>query len=206
MSPTPVSRMILASLMLLAGCVSPSAQTVSGTRTTSATSTANAPRGAPATVWVYPLIKGHGGVHPRPDLLADLPAGQEYKVIADVVHGSTDHAEAAGALERLARLQNLFAYGGVPREHVHIAAVIEGQAGWAVLKNEAYRKRFKVDNPNLELLGELRRSGVELMTCAQALAENDISDGDVSPDVRVTLSALADFVAYEAQGYGYLQL
>jgi len=206
MSPIPVFRLVLASVMLLAGCVSPPAQTVTGAKTMRAPSTANAPSAAPATVWVYPLIKGYGGVHPRPDLLADLPAGREYKVIADVVHGSTDHAHVAGALERLARLQNLFAYVGVPREHVQIAAVIEGQAGWAILTNEAYRKRFKVDNPNLELLGELRRSGVQLMTCAQALAENDISDSDVSPDVRVTLSALADFVSYEAQGYGYLQL
>ena len=158
-----------------------------------------------ATIWVHPLIKQYGGVHPRPDL-AGLPAGLEYKLIIDVLHGSADHAQAGASLQRLARLANLFAYAGVPAAHVHIAAVIEGDAAWGAFSNEAYRKRFKVDNPNLELLRELKRSGVELMVCAQGLAENDFPDSDVTPEAKITLSALSDFAVYEAQGYSYLAL
>ena len=158
-----------------------------------------------ATIWVHPLIKQYGGVHPRPDL-AGLPAGLEYKLIIDVMHGSADHAQVGVSLQRLARLANLFAYAGVPPAHVHIAAVIEGDAGLGAFSNEAYRKRFKVDNPNLELLRELKRSGVELMVCAQALAENNFPDSDVAPEVKITLSALSDFALYEAQGYSYLLL
>jgi intracellular sulfur oxidation DsrE/DsrF family protein len=159
-----------------------------------------------ATVWVYPLIKRYGGVHPRPDLPTGLAPGSEYRVIADVTHGSADRTHALGSLERLARLINLFAYAGVPAAHVHVAALIEGEAYSAMLTNDAYRRRFKVDNPNLDLLRELKSSGVELMVCAQALAENDIPDNDVATDVTVTLSALTDFAGYEARGYTYLQL
>jgi intracellular sulfur oxidation DsrE/DsrF family protein len=157
-------------------------------------------------LWVHPAIRGYGGVRPRPDLPSNLSPTTDYKVIVDVAHGDQDHADVEHSLLRLARLVNLMTYAGIPRDHVHIAAVIEGMAGYAVLTNEAYRKRFKVDNPNLALLHELKSSGVELMVCAQALAENSWSDGDVSPDVTVTLSALTDFVIYGQRGYSYLQL
>ncbi len=159
-----------------------------------------------ATTWVYPVIKHFGGVHPRPDLPTGLTPSLEYKVIADIVRGESDRAHALGSLQRLARLINLFAYAGVPAAHVHIAAVIQGEVASAILTNAAYRTRFNVDNPNLALLHELRASGVELMVCAQTLAENDVPDGDVAHDVTITLSALTDFAGYEAQGYTYLQL
>jgi intracellular sulfur oxidation DsrE/DsrF family protein len=159
-----------------------------------------------ATLWVYPVIKHFGGVHPRPDLPTGLAPGSDYKVIADVVRGDPDRTRALPALQRLARLVNLFAYAGVPAAHVHVAAVIEGEVASAILTNAAYRTRFNLDNPNLELLHELRKSGVELMVCAQTLAESRVPDGDISPDVAVSLSALTDFAAYEARGYSYLQL
>lgn len=162
--------------------------------------------GAPPTIWLFPAVKHYGGVHPRGDLPLGVSPGVDYRVIVDVTHGTIDRTQVSGALERLARLVNLMAYAGVPRDHVHIAAVIEGEAGYAAFTNDAYRQRFHVDNPNLPILAELKRSGVELMVCAQALAENDLEDRDISPDVTVTLSALTDFVAYGQRGYSYLQL
>lgn len=170
-------------------------------------SESNASKAVPSPgLWVYPVIRGYGGVRPRPDLPSNLAPGTDYKVIVDVVHDDPDHARVMGSLVRLARLVNLMAYAGIPRDHVHIAAVIEGMAGFSVLTNEAYRKRFNVDNPNLALLHELKGAGVDLMVCAQALAENDLPDGDVSPDVTVTLSALTDFVVFGQRGYSYMQL
>lgn len=160
---------------------------------------------APATIWVFPVIKGYGGVHPRPDLQGVAPQ-VDYRVIADVTHGEKDPSQVSGGLRRLARLVNLFAYAGVPRTHVHIAAVIEGPAGFAAFSNAAYRKRFHIDNPNLSLLHQLRQSGVELMVCSQAMAENGFVDADISRDVQITLSALTDFASYGARGYSYLQL
>ncbi|HTX23334.1 MAG TPA: DsrE family protein [Steroidobacteraceae bacterium] len=159
-----------------------------------------------ATHWVYPVIKRYGGVHPRADLPTELAPGSEFKVIADVSHGYADRTHPLGSLQRLARLVNLFGYAHVPPERVHVVAVIEGEISSAVLTNDAYKRRFHVDNPNLDLLHELKRSGVKVMVCAQMLAENDVPDGEISPDVTVTLSALTDLAGYEALGYGYLQL
>jgi intracellular sulfur oxidation DsrE/DsrF family protein len=186
---------ILGVVMLLAGA--PPLNARQGT-------TAASERGV--MLWVYPVIKHFGGVHPRPDLATGLTPSSEYKVIADIVRGDPDRTRALASLQRLARLVNLFAYAGVPAAHVHVAAVIEGEVASAILTDTAYRSRFNLDNPNLELLHELRKAGVELMVCAQTLAESGVPDSDVSPDVAVSLSALTDFAAYEARGYSYLQL
>ena len=162
---------------------------------------------APApTDWVYPLIKDYGGVHPRAELPVRPDPGVDYKVIVDVVHGPQDPARVGDGLVRLARLRNLMAYAQVPSRHVHLVAVIEGAAGFAALTDAAYNARFKVDNPNLALLHQLRQAGVELLVCGQALAENDIPDSALSPDVTVTLSALSDFAVYGQRGYTYMQL
>ncbi len=165
-----------------------------------------ATQATPATEWVYPLIKGYGGVHPRPELPMRPSPSVDYKIIVDVTHGGTDHDKVFGSLVRLARLVNVMAYAGVPHEHLHIAAVIENEAGFAAFSNAAYRKQFHIDNPNLALLHALRQAGVELMVCSQALAENGFEDSDIAPDVEVTLSALTDFAVYGERGYSYLQL
>jgi len=161
---------------------------------------------APETTWVYPVIKGFGRVHPRPDAAAQPDPGADYKVIVDVVHGSKDHHEVLGSLQRLARTVNLMGFARVPPSHVHIVAVLEGEAGYAAASNAEYRKLFKTDNPNLPILHALKQAGVQLLVCGQAMAEMNLHDSDVGPDITVSLSALSDFVVYGQQGYSYMQL
>ncbi|WEN14031.1 DsrE family protein [Rhodanobacter sp. AS-Z3] len=163
-------------------------------------------RPLPGTVWINPVIKDFGEVHPRPDAAVQPDPNAEYKVIVDVVHGSDDHTAVLGSLQRLARTVNLLGYAKVPSNHVHIVAVIEGQATFATASNATYRKFFKVDNPNLKILHELKQAGVELFVCGQALAEGGLVDTDVGPDITVSLSALSDFVVYGHLGYSYMQL
>lgn len=160
----------------------------------------------PGTVWVNPVIKNFGPVHPRPDAAVQPDPNAEYKVIVDVVHGGKDRTAVLGSLQRLARTVNLLGYAKVPPEHVHIVAVLEGEATFAAASNATYRKYFKVDNPNVTILHELKQSGVELLVCGQALAENGLADSDVGPEITVSLSALTDFVVYGHRGYSYMQL
>ena len=161
---------------------------------------------APATTWVYPVIKGFGEVHPRPDAAVQPDPAADYKVIVDVVRGNKDPHAVLGSLQRLARTVNVMGSAGVPPSHVHIVAVIEGQASFAAASNAQYRKLFKTDNPNLPILHALKQAGVQLLVCSQALAENGLTDQDVGPDITVSLSALSDFVVYGQLGYSYMQL
>jgi intracellular sulfur oxidation DsrE/DsrF family protein len=158
------------------------------------------------TVWINPVIKDFGRVHPRPDAAVQPDPSADYKVIVDVVHGSEDHTEVYGSLQRLARIVNLMGYAKVPPERVHIVAVIEGEATLAAASNVAYRKMYKVDNPNIAIIHALKQAGVTMLVCGQALAENGYQDSDVNPDVTVSLSALTDFVVYGQRGYSYMQL
>ena len=174
-----------------------------------ATSTGGRPAAAasaPEVTWVYPVIKEFGEVHPRPDAAVQPDPAADYKVIVDVVRGNKDHHAVLGSLQRLARTVNLMGLAGVPPSHVHIVAVLEGEAAYAAASNARYRKVFKTDNPNLPILHALKQAGVQLLVCAQALAEMNLHDSDVGPDISVSLSALSDFVVYGQRGYSYMQL
>jgi intracellular sulfur oxidation DsrE/DsrF family protein len=167
--------------------------------------TTSATKSAPAD-WIYPVIPKFGGVHPRADLPEQPDPKAHYKVFVDVVSGSKNRAEVLGSLERLARLVNLMGYAKVPASHIQIVALVERGATPAVFGNAAYRQRFDMDNPNLAILHALKKAGVHLMVCSQALAGMGLADNEVSPDVTVTLSALTDAVVYGQRGYTYMQL
>ncbi|HET6726237.1 MAG TPA: DsrE family protein [Gammaproteobacteria bacterium] len=156
--------------------------------------------------WTHPAIKDIGGVHPRPELPVRPDPAANYKILVDVVSDERDPAGRFYGLQRLARLVNLMAYAKVPAEHVHIVAVLDGPTGAAAFSNAFYRKRFNSDNPNLAALRALKKAGVELMICSQALAEHGLPDSAVIPEVTVTLSALTDMVVYGQRGYTYMQL
>jgi intracellular sulfur oxidation DsrE/DsrF family protein len=173
------------------------------------TATASDTKPVPAratTTWVYPVIKGFGKVHPRPDVAVQPDPNADYKVIVDVVHGSEDPSKVSHALQRLARTVNLLGLAKVPADHVYIVAVLDGEAAFAAGGNAMYRKHFNVDNPNLAILHALKQAGVELLVCSQAMAEMGLEDSDVGPDITISLSALSDFVVYGQRGYSYMQL
>ena len=156
--------------------------------------------------WVYPVIKGVGGVHPRPDLPVRPDPKVDYHIFVNIVSKQRDPSGRYGSLIRLARLVNLMAYAKVPPDHVHIVALFDSQAGYAALTDKFFRKSFHADNPNLAIVHALKQAGVQLLVCSQALAENNLPDNAVDPDVTITLSALSDMVVYGQKGYIYMQL
>lgn len=195
----PYARFFACPLFVLLMLPLPALATSSSTHPAAAAS-------APETTWVYPVIKGFGRVHPRPDAAVQPDPAADYKVIVDVIHGDKDHHKVYGSLQRLARTVNLMGFARVPPSHVHVVAVLNGEASYAAASNAEYRKLFKTDNPNLPILHALKQAGVTLLVCSQALAENGLSDQDIGPDVTVSLSALSDFVVYGQRGYSYMQL
>lgn len=161
---------------------------------------------AAAPKWIHPVIAEFGGVHPRPDLPVRPDPKVNYRIFVDMVN---DHTNAKGqyeGLNRLARLVNLMAYAGVPPKHVHIVALLDGKNGFASLTNKSFQSMFKKDNPNLPIVHALKKAGVEIMVCSQALAEFDVPDDAIDKSVTITLSALTDAVVFGQKGYIYMQL
>jgi intracellular sulfur oxidation DsrE/DsrF family protein len=108
-------------------------------------------------------------------------------------------------LEYAARMYNLHAYGGVPQKNLDVVLVIGGFGIPAVMNNEAYRKRYGVDNPNLKILAQLKAAGVKINGCAQATLKNLIDPAEVMPDVTIIFSRFTTISMYQMKGYGYFR-
>lgn len=161
---------------------------------------------APSPRWIYPAIAKFGGVHPRADLPVRPDPKVNYRIFADIVSSHRDPAGHYDGLQRLARLVNLMAYAKVPPSHVHIVALLDEKAGYAAVAEGFFEKQFDGRNPNLPIIHALKKAGVHILICSQALAELDLPDRAVDPDVTITLSALTDSVIYGQRGYIYMQL
>lgn len=160
----------------------------------------------PPVTWIYPVIAKFGAIHPRPDVSGQPDPNVDYKVFIDVIGGPDDKGKHLGSLGRVARLVNLMGYAKVPPGHVHIVALLDRYAEDAALVNAAYRKRYKKNNPNLEILHALKKAGVELLICSQAIAGQGLKDSDIDPSVTITLSGVMAPVVYGQRGYSFMQL
>lgn len=164
----------------------------------------SATAGAAGMKWTYPAIAGYGPVHPLPDAAVQPSKTRVYKAVFDVTAKASDMAKPNPGLDHVARAVNVFASAGVPLSHLKFVAVVHGPATAAILDNAHYHAKFGTDNPNIALISALRKAGVKVVVCGQALADNDYEHAWVNKDVTITLSALSDLVIYGNQGYAYV--
>jgi intracellular sulfur oxidation DsrE/DsrF family protein len=88
---------------------------------------------------------------------------------------------------------------------VKIAAVCHGGADKAVLSDAAYLARFKLAaNPNLPLIRDLKKAGVEVFVCGQSLHDLGFKVEEVAEEVPVADSAMLVLVNKQADGYAYI--
>lgn len=105
----------------------------------------------------------------------------------------------------MARAVNVFVSAGVPVKNLKFVAILHGPATPAALDNAAYKKKYGVDNPNIPLISALRKAGVHVDVCGQALADNGFAHSSINKEVRIDLSALATTVIYGDMGYAYMK-
>ena len=110
------------------------------------------------------------------------------------------------ALDHVARTVNLYTAAGVPLDHLKFVAVVSGPATPLVLNDAQYRAAYGVANPNLPLVAELRKAGVDVAVCGQAVAEHEFQYDWVDKGITLSLSALTTVTTLEHQGYSLLQL
>lgn len=157
-----------------------------------------------AGFWTSPIIHNYGKIHVL-DHTAYRPDPREtYKIIFMLTHGEKDPGKVNGGLDHVARTVNLYGAAGVPLDHLKIVAVVSGKATALALNNEAYRAINKVDNPNLPLIAELRKAGVDVTVCGQAMPENHFDYSQISKDVTLSYSSLLTVSILEHQGYGFM--
>lgn len=151
--------------------------------------------------WSTPTIHGHGKIHVVAGAVHKPDPARTYKVVFELTHPSSSPSAVNGALDHVARTVNIFVAAGVPLDHLKIVAVAAGPATPIVLDNAHYRAKFGVDNPNLPLIRQLTKDGVEISVCAQAMGEHHFKYGWQAHDVTLSLSALSTVITLQNQGY-----
>lgn len=150
-------------------------------------------------------ITAAGNFHPLPHAAFQPDRNATYKVVFGMTKpGKPDQVNPA--LERVARTVNLYAAAGVPLDHLKFVAIAYGPATALVLDDAHYRAKFGTANPNLPVIAQLRKAGVTVAVCGQAVAENHFQDDWVAKDVDVALSALTTITELEQQGYALMPL
>jgi intracellular sulfur oxidation DsrE/DsrF family protein len=163
--------------------------------------TVAAAQNAPAQV-----ITAAGHYRPLPRAAYQPDRAATYKVVFSLTKGSDKPDQVNPALERVARTVNLYASAGVPLDHLTFVAVAYGPATPAVLDDAHYKAQFGVANPNLPVIAQLRKAGVDVAVCGQAMAEHHYDNDWASKDVTLTLSALTTITELEQQGYALMPL
>jgi intracellular sulfur oxidation DsrE/DsrF family protein len=157
------------------------------------------------TDWQHPMIQEYGKVQPMPNAVLQPDPGREYRIIVNVTKPIASPDQVNPGLDRVARLVNLFALAKVPPEKLKIAAILHGGATSASLEDSHYRKKYQVDNPNIKLIKALKRAGVDVYVCGQALAHNGFEPPWVSREVTVALSAMMVLADYQLNGYAFVE-
>lgn len=154
---------------------------------------------------VNPAIKSFGTVSTVPDATVVPDPTMEYKIVVDVMSGGEDHSEVFFSMNNVARMINLHAMAGVPKENLDVVVAIHNAAIWASLNDQAHQKRFGVANPHTPLIKELVDYGVKVVVCGQSLVKREIPKEMLISGIEVATSALTTLTTYQLQGYALLR-
>lgn len=159
-------------------------------------------RGAPDPRLTFPRIHGAGGVLPV-DASAEMPSlSAVHRVLLDIDDVGPSRGGVNARLYTAAKILNLYAAAGVPVDKVKMVILFYGKGVNLILSDTAYREKFHRQNPNAQLLAQLRRADVRMVACGQALGHQGFTLSDVHPGVKFALSALTEREEFQAAGYG----
>ncbi|MEO8999009.1 MAG: DsrE family protein [Rhodanobacter sp.] len=156
--------------------------------------------------WQTPTIAGAGKIHVLPQAAYQPDRNATYKVVFSLSKAGDKPGEVSPSLDHVARAVNLYVSAGVPLDHLKFVAIAAGAATPVVLNDEQYKKVYGVANPNLPLIAQLRKAGVDIAVCGQAVAEHKFQYDWVDSRVTLALSGLTTVINLEQQGYALMPL
>ena len=166
------------------------------------------PAGAAEESGLYasPAIEGYGKIHPLPKGAYQPDPKETYRVVFAMKAAPGAPTEVNPAIERVARAVNLYASAGVPLDHLKFVAVAYGQATSIALDDAHYKATFGVDNPNLPVIARLRKAGVDVAVCGQAVLEVKYQYDWIDPSVTLAQAAITTITTLEHKGYALMPL
>ena len=145
-------------------------------------------------------------MHALPQAAYQPDAKATYKVVFGFTGAAAKPDQVSPGLERVARTVNLYVHAGVPLKHLHFVAIAYGAATAIALDDAHYQKQYGVPNPNLPVIAQLRKAGVAVAVCGQAVAEHEYQYDWIDQRVTLALSALTTITELQQQGYALMPL
>jgi len=156
-------------------------------------------------VRINPVIKNYGGIYDIPYAEEKPDPSLDYNILIEIATASDKPDSTNWALYNVARLINLHAMGGVPKDKLHVVLAIHGGAAFSVMDNQTYKAKYGVDNPSLKLFQELQQAGVKMFVCGQSLIARKIDRFKMVPEVKIASSMLTVMTTYQLKGYATLK-
>jgi len=154
---------------------------------------------------LYPVVKNFGSVSEVPFAVEKPDPKLDYKIIVEVSSTNERQELVHEFFDKVANVVNLHALGGVPANKLHVVMVIHGPAAQFVVNDEAYQKKFGMNNPNIPLFAALKEAGVKIFVCGQSVLKRNIDPDTITPEVTVALSAVTTLTTYQLKGYAVLK-
>jgi intracellular sulfur oxidation DsrE/DsrF family protein len=151
-----------------------------------------------------PVIPEANGYISIPNAAVRPEKNRTYRAIFDVTRAAKEPSQLVPGLNMAGAELNAMGASGVPLRNARFAVVFHGPAVDGILDDAHYQAKFGVPNPNLKVLAELKKAGVELFVCGQTLAHENIRPNTISPDVTVASAALIVLMTYQNDGYALL--
>lgn len=157
------------------------------------------------TKYAGPIIEEFGKVFQveNPDVKVDIK--KEFKVVFDLTSSSEDMGDINLSIETAARFLNMHAQAGVPQDQLKVALVVHSKAAKDLLNNSAYKSRFQVANPNLDLVKALLDAEVQVILCGQSAASRGFERTELIPGIQISLSAMTALIQLNGEGYTILK-
>lgn len=115
---------------------------------------------------------------------------------------SAKTGEVNPGFQAVATMYNALRADGVPASQIKLAIVLHGRATVDLMANAPYKARMGRDNPNIAILEQLSKAGVDIIVCGQALFNRNVPRDDLLPLVQVARSAGYAHMILAAKGYG----
>jgi intracellular sulfur oxidation DsrE/DsrF family protein len=152
-----------------------------------------------------PVFDNIGPVYTVTHLDHKPDTSKQLKAIFDVDRKQSDPSQLNTIISSLHRYYNLHVRYGFPKEQIHLAVILHGGATKDALSAAAYQDKYKVENPNIELIKSLSEMGVEIFLCGQSMSHSGYSKADLLPEVKVALSAMTVLTVYQMDDYALIK-
>ncbi len=148
-----------------------------------------------------PVIKDFGAVWAidQPDYKTSMDTS--LKVVFDIMNSPESPEVVNASIETAARFLNMHVQAGVPLENLSVALVVHNQASKDLITNDAYFKRYGVNNPNEKMIKALLNAGTEIIFCGQSSQSRNFPRSETIEGVQLGLSAMTALIQLQNDGY-----